>query len=196
MVTSATFRAAGGLPALPIVAMTRIDVAIVRARPEQLPEVQRLAGVIWRAHYLKIISAAQIEYMLARGYALDALAQFLGAPDRGLELATVDGALAGFAAWYVTTDPGTAKLDKLYVLQSRQRLGLGGRLIARVEELARAAGATTLILNVNKYNAQAIRAYEKHGFAIREAVVVDIGQGHVMDDYVMARSLVAADGAH
>lgn len=165
------------------------DITIVRAVPEQLPDVQRLAGVIWRAHYRGIISEAQIEYMLTRGYALDALAEFLGAADRGLELATVDGVLAGFAAWYVTDDPATAKLDKLYVLPSRQRLGLGGRLIARVEDLARAAGAATLILNVNKQNVQAIRAYEKHGFACRAAVVVDIGQGHVMDDYVMARRL-------
>jgi GNAT superfamily N-acetyltransferase len=174
--------------------VSRLDVAIVRALPGDLPDVQRLAGTIWRAHYPTIISAAQIEYMLARGYALDALAWFVGAADRGLELATVDGELAGFAAWYVTDAPATAKLDKLYVLPSRQRLGLGGRLIARVEELARAAGATTLILNVNKYNAQAIRAYEKHDFTVREAVVVDIGEGHVMDDYVMVKRL-GANGA-
>ena len=70
-------------------------------------------------------------------------------------------------------------------------MGLGGRLIARVEELARAAGATTLILNVNKHNVQAIRAYEKHGFATRDAVVVDIGQGYVMDDFVMAKKIGA-----
>ena len=172
--------------------MRQFDIAIVRDRHEQLPQVQQLAGVIWRGHYSKIISAGQIEYMLARGYALDVLAQFLGAADRGLELATVDGVLSGFAAWYVTDDPEAAKLDKLYVLQARQRLGLGGRLIARVEELARAAGAATLILNVNKHNAQAIRAYQKHGFALGEAVVVDIGQGYVMDDYVMAKRLVGA----
>ena len=49
--------------------------------------------------------------------------------------------------------------------------------------------ATTLILNVNKNNGQAIRAYEKRGFAIREAVVNDIGRGYVMDDYVMAKPI-------
>jgi ribosomal protein S18 acetylase RimI-like enzyme len=117
------------------------------------------------------------------------LERFLGRPDRGLELALAGGALAGFAAWYLTGNPAEAKVDKLYVLQSRQRHGLGGRLIARVVDAARAAGATTLILNVNKQNTVAIRAYEKHGFTIREAVVVDIGRGYVMDDYVMAKPL-------
>jgi GNAT superfamily N-acetyltransferase len=164
-------------------------IAIRAARRDDLPIVQRLAHVIWHAHYPGIITEEQIDYMLARGYALDALAGFLGGPDRGLELAVMDGESAGFAAWKMTDDTAEAKLDKLYVLPSRQRHGLGGLLIHRVVERALAAGATTLILNVNKQNAQAIRAYERHGFAMREAVVNDIGNGFVMDDYVMARNL-------
>jgi diamine N-acetyltransferase len=169
--------------------VSEAQIAIIRARHDQLTDVQRLAGRIWRAHYPGIISHEQIDYMLERGYALDALAGFLGAPDRGLELATVDDELAGFAAWYATENPELATLDKLYVLQSRQRHGLGGRLIARAADLASAAGARSLTLNVNKNNLQAVRAYEKHGFAIREAVVVDIGSGFVMDDYVMEKPL-------
>jgi ribosomal protein S18 acetylase RimI-like enzyme len=164
-------------------------IEIVRARRDQLLEVQRLAGVIWHAHYPGIITHDQIDYMLLRGYALDALEGFLAADDRGLELAKVEGTLAGFVAWYVTDDLALAKLDKLYVLPARQRHGLGGALIARAAELARKAGAEMLVLNVNKQNAQAIRAYAKHGFVVRESVVNDIGGGYVMDDYVMARSL-------
>ena len=161
-----------------------------RARRDELPAVQRLAGVIWRAHYPGIITHAQIEYMLDRGYALPVLEGFLDGNDRGLELATVDGDLAGFAAWYLTDDHAEAKLDKLYVLQSRQRVRPGRAADrARRRARARAAGALRLILNVNKLNMQAIRAYEKHGFAIREAVVVDIGGGFVMDDYVMVKDL-------
>jgi len=173
--------------AIPDVTLPAIELK--RASRDELPAVQRLAGVIWHAHYPGIITDEQIDYMLERGYALPVLEGFLDSDDRGLELASVDGEIAGFAAWYVTDDHAAAKLDKLYVLQARQRRGLGGRLIARVAELARAAGASLLVLNVNKHNAQAIRAYEKHGFAIRDAVVVDIGGGFVMDDYVMATPL-------
>jgi ribosomal protein S18 acetylase RimI-like enzyme len=165
------------------------EIEVRHARHDELPVVQRLADVIWHAHYPGIITREQIDHMLARGYALEVLAGFLGRPDRGLLLVEVDGAPAGFAAWCGTDDPEEAKLDKLYVLQSHQRHGLGGRLIRSVVDLARASGATILILSVNKHNAQAIRAYEKHGFAIREAVVVDIGDGFVMDDYVMTKPL-------
>jgi diamine N-acetyltransferase len=169
--------------------VTEPQIAIARARHDQLPEVRQLADVIWRAHYPGIISEGQIDYMLERGYAIETLKYFLGAADRGLELATVATAIAGFAAWYVTDDREKAKIDKLYVLQSLQRHGIGGRLIACVEGHARAAGARTLSLNVNKNNTRAVSAYKKHGFAVREAVVVDIGHGYVMDDYVMVKPI-------
>ena len=42
---------------------------------------------------------------------------------------------------------------------------------------------------MNKHNAGAIAAYRRLGFAMREEVVVDIGNGYVMDDYVMAKAL-------
>jgi len=49
----------------------------------------------------------------------------------------------------------------------------------------------TLILAVNKGNSNAIAAYRKQGFSIRDSVSVDIGGGFVMDDFIMARSLLA-----
>ncbi len=156
---------------------------------DDVPAIKELAHVIWHAHYPGIITVAQIDYMLERGYSTAALVELLDRSDRGLLLALVDGEPAGFAAWYLTTQSHEAKLDKLYVLPTRQRSGIGGRLVARVAEDARGTGAKTLILNVNKRNTRAIRAYEKHGFGIREAVVNDIGEGYVMDDFVMAKAL-------
>jgi len=167
--------------------MPRPDLSIVSARPDQLADVRALAETVWRAHYPGIIAPAQIDYMLARGYSDEALAPFVGGPDRGLDLALVGGTPAGFAAWYATDRIGEVKLDKLYVLPATQRGGVGGALIAHVAARARELGAVSLILNVNKRNAQAIRAYEKHGFAVKLAVVVDIGEGYVMDDYVMEK---------
>jgi ribosomal protein S18 acetylase RimI-like enzyme len=97
--------------------------------------------------------------------------------------------LAGFASSLLCASPGEIKLDKLYVDPACQRLGLGGRLIAQVSARALSNGGNTLILAVNKRNERAIAAYRKHGFAVREAVRVDIGNGFVMDDFIMAKSL-------
>lgn len=159
------------------------------ARTDDLTQVQWLARKVWRSHYPGIITAMQIEDMLERGYALDALRAFLDGPGRGIELAFAGDALTGFAAWMTTPDPRQAKLDRIYVDPAWQRVGIGGRLIARVCDEARMAGASALVLNVNKRNVTAQNAYRKHGFTVQSDVVIDIGGGFVMDDYVMGRPL-------
>jgi len=163
-------------------------IRIVDAAEADLPAVAELAGVIWRRHYPGIISPGQIEYMLAHGYSREALLRFVSEPGAGLLLALIDESLIGFAAYH-RTDRNELKLEKLYVHQDHQGKGAGRRLIARVEAAAAAQGLATLILNVNKNNLQAMRVYEANGFAIRDAVVIDIGAGYVMDDYVMAKRL-------
>jgi ribosomal protein S18 acetylase RimI-like enzyme len=58
-----------------------------------------------------------------------------------------------------------------------------------VEQRARSRGAERLVLQVNKQNAAAIAFYQRQSFTIREAAVFDIGNGFVMDDYVMEKPL-------
>jgi len=166
-----------------------IDVRIAEATEADLGPVAELAGVIWRKHYPGIITDGQIDYMLALGYSHDALRRFIVEPGAGLLLAYVGEKLVGFAAYYRPEQSEELKLDKLYVRPDYHGRGVGRRLITRVEAAAVAQALPTLVLNVNKNNVQAIRAYETNGFAIREAVVVDIGGGYVMDDYVMAKRL-------
>lgn len=164
-----------------------VDVRV--ASHADLPLVQDLARRIWRVHYPGIISLGQIEYMLSYGYSDDSLRTFLASPGAGLALARVDGVPVGFAAWMRSAEPGTTKLDKLYVLQEAQRTGLGRRLIAHVEAAARADDSAAIVLNVNKRNATAIAAYAKCGFLVSCGIVVDIGNGFVMDDFIMTKAL-------
>ena len=57
------------------------------------------------------------------------------------------------------------------------------------EKLAEEHGKTSLMLHVNKYNASSIAVYGKRGFEKRCDLVTDIGEGYVMDDYVMVKKL-------
>lgn len=155
-----------------------------------IAEVAALARVVWQATYPGIISQAQIDHMLADRYGRARVARELATPGIWWDVARVDGVLAGFASSLTTLRHGEMKLDKLYVDPARQRQGIGGALIEHVARRAKGElGCATLILAVNKQNARAITAYRKHGFAVREAVRVDIGNGFVMDDFIMARSL-------
>lgn len=161
---------------------------IQAATAEHLRDIARLAAIVWRASYPGIISPAQIEYMLARMYDLDVLRCELASGIR-FERALIHGALRGFSSFGPGPDAVEIKLHKLYVHPETQRRGVGSALLASCEQQARGTGARALILNVNKQNRAAIAAYTKHGFTVRESVVVDIGNGFVMDDYIMAKPL-------
>ena len=170
--------------------MNSTPTQILPATEADLPEIARLAGVIWRAHYPGIISTAQIEYMLAKMYALATMKEEIH--ERGIryELLLVGGELAGFASYGPTRQRGVFKLHKLYLDPARHGSGLGRMLLQHCEGEARNLGATRLMLTVNKKNAKAIIAYQRNGFATVDSVVTDIGGGFVMDDYVMVKKLV------
>jgi len=151
--------------------------------------VATLARIVWQDAYPGIISQAQIDFMLEQRYEPRRLHAELAMPEVWWVKATLDGELVAFASSLMTATPCEMKLDKIYVDPARQRLGLGRRLIAHAAQRALAQGCSTLILAVNKRNERAIAAYRKHGFVVREAVCVDIGNDFVMDDFIMARLL-------
>ena len=46
-----------------------------------------------------------------------------------------------------------------------------------------------IYLTVNKYNTRAYDIYIKNGYEVIDDVVTDIGNGYVMDDYVMQKNI-------
>ena len=159
--------------------MARADVDAVVA----------LARVIWREHYPGIITSEQIEYMLAKMYTPAIIREELERKGILWLTASVGGELVGFASYGPQAEPGVMKLHKLYLLARMRGKGRGSALLQQVVSQARAAGATTLILSVNKRNQTAINAYLRNGFNIAQAVKIDIGGGFVMDDYIMSKPL-------
>jgi len=153
--------------------------------------VVELAGRVWRAHYPGIISAEQIEYMLAQRYRPVLVRQFIARGDLWLAARAAGlekSELVGFAHGHPLAE-GDYKLDKLYVDLDWQRHGIGGALIRALAERAAKQGYSRLVLRVNRQNQQAIDAYLKHGFKVVTIHLEDIGGGHVMDDYVMTKEL-------
>ena len=129
--------------------------------------------------------------MLAHGYSHAALSRFIEEDGAGLAARArrrSTGRIRGVPSH--RSSGASSSSTSSTCTRTAQRRGVGSRLIATAEAgRSRPAAARRSILNVNKNNVQAIRAYEKSGFAIRESVVVDIGGGFVMDDYVMAKAL-------
>ena len=149
----------------------------------------RLAETIWHAHYTKIIGNAQVDYMLADRYTPEKLRAYLNADDRWLMLLRIDSRAVGYCSYALTKNLGEMKLEQLYLLPEQRGQGLGGLMLRHVEEQSRARDCRTLLLQVNKRNDIAVAFYRKAGFIVREEAVFDIGNGFVMDDYVMEKSL-------
>lgn len=156
-----------------------------RLLSDEVEAVALLARTVWQATYPALISQAQIDAMLADRYAAARIRDQLDTPRHAWWV--IGTPLAGFA--HVELIDDAAKLDKLYVHPARQRLGLGSALLDVAAEWAREQGRAVLRLQVNRGNARALRAYEKYGFRIVESRVFDIGNGFVMDDHVMEKTL-------
>jgi ribosomal protein S18 acetylase RimI-like enzyme len=164
------------------------DYPVRLATRSELPILAALAHRIWQAHYPGIISQGQIEYMLESGYAIPTLEAELESGVLFPLIFDQQNAI-GFAAYGPTETPFQAKLHKLYLDIAYHGLGLGQRLLNWIESSARSDRFTHLVLQVNKNNAKAIAAYRRRGYAIQREVVVEIGQGYLMDDFVMEKSI-------
>jgi ribosomal protein S18 acetylase RimI-like enzyme len=162
---------------------------IRRAQLHELPILESLARQIWPSTYAHIISQAQIDFMLDWMYSFAALKAQFEAGHEFFILQTA-GLDSGFIAleWVAHEGISELKINKLYVLPSLQGRGAGRALVNKAIERAQATRATSIFLQVNKAN-EAKNFYLKLGFEIREEAVFDIGNGFIMDDYIMALAL-------
>ncbi|MBM4362299.1 MAG: GNAT family N-acetyltransferase, partial [Deltaproteobacteria bacterium] len=157
----------------------------------QVAEVGRLAEEIWLEHYPPIIGLAQTRHMLEHLQSPTAIAGHIARGARYFLLQHAERHV-GYAAIEAHEESSTLFISKLYVLRDARGLGLGQRALEPLAALARAEGLGRLELTVNKNNALALRCYARFGMTIEGTRVVDIGGGHVMDDYVLVMQLAAA----
>ena len=162
---------------------------IRKAQRHELNILEKLARAIWPSTYSDIISAAQIEFMLDWMYSTKTLLQ---QQEEGHEFYIIEtaGIDSGFMAleWVKVEKSTKIKINKLYVLPSLHGQGAGRQLIDKAIERAKATNASQLYLQVNKAN-KAKDFYLRMGFQIDQEAVFDIGNGFVMDDYIMTRAL-------
>lgn len=115
-------------------------------------------------------------------------------------VAALDGVVVG----YVRLRPPTPLPENAHVLgifgfavhPAARGRGIGSRLLAAAEDVARRRGTRKLMLRVLSHNEVARRLYERHGFVVegvlREEFLIE---GRYVDDIVMAKHLYAAGPA-
>ena len=163
-------------------------IAIHPAAPDDIPTLRTLARRIWDEYYPGIISREQINYMLDRMYDAKTIQREM---NEGVawDLVRHKTEPVGFISYSFDPASHQVKLSKLYLLPQWHGCGIGGHMLQHVQTRATQLGAREVGLQVNKQNTQAIRAYQRASFSVREAVVTDIGGGFVMDDFIMVLRL-------
>lgn len=100
---------------------------------------------------------------------------------------------SGYFAWLADTEDQSLHISKLYIDKPQQRSGLGRRIISVAEQHCRTQNFRYIWLTVNRHNQFAVDFYLRNGFVNSGAVVQDIGDGFVMDDYRMVKVLSVAE---
>lgn len=165
--------------------MYKLTLEPVKA-PEQIDAVAQLAGQIWREHYSAILDAGQIDYMLEQFQSREAVARQLEEGYR-YDLFRVGEALAGYLS--IKPEGERLFLSKLYVAKDYRRGGVADQALDYLCGLCRREGHKAIYLTVNRHNAGSIAAYVRMGFYKVKERTVDIGNGYVMDDFVMERKV-------
>ncbi len=155
---------------------------------DELIIVHEIAHATWPNTFKDILSQEQIMYMLNWMYDLK---QLEGQFNQGHQffVAEVDGKPVGFIGIEPNyPEKGLTKIHKIYILPNQQGLGIGKKLIEYVRELSIQSEKQGLLLNVNRFN-KAVDFYKVLGFKTLFEENIDIGNGFLMEDYVMKLDL-------
>lgn len=155
-----------------------------KASFEDIETIKDLAESSWQSAYKDILNQSQIEYMLAEMYSSKEIESQLKNPNYHYFLIENENKNVGFLGFENHYSPNTTKLHRFYLIEDAKGRGLGKAALDFLKSEVEKCTDTVIILNVNKQNT-AKQFYESQNFKVIEEVVNDIGNGFVMDDYVM-----------
>ena len=164
-------------------------ISIQKNTDNNFTSIRAIAAEVWPIAYGAILSKEQLDYMMEMMYSVSALQEQANSNGNHFIIATENEIPVGFASYEFNYDgvPKT-KIHKIYILSNQQGKGIGRILIDYISNNATKNNQIGLLLNVNRNN-EAQYFYKKLGFAITREEVIAIGNGYVMDDYVMEKSI-------
>jgi ribosomal protein S18 acetylase RimI-like enzyme len=161
---------------------------IRKAQIKDIKSIQKIAFDTWPSAYGDILEQAQIDYMLDLMYSEEVLEKQMNESQTFLIIKEekLDLAFVSFETNY-DNQPQT-KIHKIYISPAAQGKGLGKILIEETERQAINKRNERILLNVNRQN-KARFFYEKIGFKIAYSEDIEIGNGYLMNDFVMVKEV-------
>lgn len=164
---------------------------------EDVKVLSQIANEVWHQHFASILSPEQIDYMVDKFQSYPAMLrqraeegyQYYFIHEEGGEAALPEHEVYGGHRGYVgfRVDEDALFLSKLYLLQPYRGRALSSRALDFLISIAQQEGCRKIWLTVNRYNDHTIDVYKHWGFTVAREQCADIGNGFVMDDYVMEK---------
>lgn len=144
---------------------------------KDIKKLANLAREIWHEYFPVILSTEQIDYMYDKFQSEQAINEQIA---NGYQYYFFSD--AGYIGIQIQDD--RLFLSKFYIKQSHRGKGYARIAFEFIKEFCFEHAIKSIYLTVNKYNKNSIAIYEKFGFEQVDAVVKDVGNGYVMDDYI------------
>ena len=150
---------------------------------DQIKEFAKMAEVVWNEHFTSIIGKSQVDYMLEKFQSEHAVTEQIVNQGYEYYFIEIEGIKVGYTG--IHKEEEKMFLSKLYILKDYRKKGYASLAFEFLRNMCKEYGLKNIYLTVNKYNIDTIQVYEAKGFKIIKDQISDIGNGFVMDDYVM-----------
>lgn len=163
----------------------RSRAELVTVRDGEIHALAEMASGIWHECFTEILSKEQIDYMVEMFQSEDAMRKQITEDGYRYYRILADGETAGYTA--IRPQGDRLFVSKVYLKKEFRHLGIGSAAIMEIDGICRREGFASAYLTVNKANEKAIKSYRRNGYECLGPQVTDIGNGFVMDDYVMEK---------
>ena len=162
--------------------MNNINIFPVKT-DKDIQNVAVLANEIWHQHFVPIIGIDQVEYMVDKFQSYPAISNQIRQEGYEYFQIYLHDTFAGYTGIHAEKD--ALFLSKLYIRQDCRGQRLASHALSFLIHLCKERGLGKIWLTCNKYNSDTLAVYDHLGFRITAEQVADIGNGFVMDDYIL-----------
>ncbi len=154
---------------------------------QEIEELAGLANEIWHEYFVHLLSPEQIDYMVEKFQSYAALEHAVYEEGYLYFLLYEQGKLIGYCG--IHPEEELVFLSKLYLHRQWRGKGLSTLLLNQAVAYAKEHGKQGIYLTCNKYNQHSLDVYRSKGFYEIDSVKTEIGNGFIMDDYVLKLDL-------
>ena len=150
---------------------------------EQLKKLAEKANIVWHEFFPCILTEGQIDYMVEKFQSYSAMKNQMENDGYEYYFITTDDKILGYTG--IKKEEERLFLSKLYLLKENRGKGYASKAFDFLINYCKENDLKSIYLTVNKQNEHTIAVYKKKGFEVVDTQVADIGNGYVMDDYIM-----------